>query len=118
MLSERCVTLQAVDRARNVFRSWRCEIERDLFGVAVISVTFGRTGSPGRTVRRAVRDESAAFAQLRKALARRATSVRRCGVAYRVVECVGLDVGDRGRTAAVPDWRAEPEQLLLVAATG
>jgi len=92
VLSERRITLEAVDRARNVFRSWRCEIEHDLFGSTLVSVTFGRTGTQGRTIRRGVRDESAAMALVRRSLVRRATAVKRCGAAYRVVECVGFDL--------------------------
>ena len=90
MLSERRITMEAIDRSRNVFRSWRCEIERDLFGVMLVSVTFGRTGTQGRTIRRVVDDESAAMALARRSLARRATAVKRCGVGYQVIECVGF----------------------------
>ena len=93
MLSERWIRLEAIDRTRNVFRSWRCEVDRDLFGVSLVSVTFGRTGTRGRTIRTAVRDELAAFALITRSLTRRSTSVKRCGVAYRTVECVGLDPG-------------------------
>jgi predicted DNA-binding WGR domain protein len=91
MLSEKSMRLEAIDRTRNVFRSWRCEIDHDLFGATLVSVTFGRIGSDGRTIRRAVADESAALALVRRLLMRRATSVKRCGAAYRVVACDGLD---------------------------
>ncbi|WP_373322118.1 WGR domain-containing protein [Acetobacter oeni] len=46
--------LRAVNPERNVNRSWVCRIERDLFGACVVSVTFGRAGTHGRTIRRMV----------------------------------------------------------------
>ena len=52
--------LRAVDTERNVNRSWVCRIERDLFGACVVSVTFGRAGTLGRTIRRMVLDDAAA----------------------------------------------------------
>jgi hypothetical protein len=92
MLSKRRISMKAIDRSRNVARSWRGEIERDLFGVILVGVTFGRTGTQGRTIRRVVHDESAAMAVARRSLARRATAVKRCGVGYQVIECVGFDL--------------------------
>jgi predicted DNA-binding WGR domain protein len=86
MLAERHILLHAVDPERNVFRSWRCEIDRDLFGGVALSVTFGRTGSKGQTIPRPVTDEQAANRAVRRMLARRATAERRIGVAYRVAE--------------------------------
>jgi len=79
MLPEGWIRLEAIDRARNVYRSWRSEIDRDLFGLTLVSVTFGRINAEGRTIRRAVDDESAALTLVRHSLARRATSVKRCG---------------------------------------
>ncbi|MBB3884758.1 hypothetical protein GGR01_003628 [Acetobacter oeni] len=53
-MQDRCVMLRAVNPERNVNRSWVCRIERDLFGACVVSVTFGRAGTHGRTIRRMV----------------------------------------------------------------
>jgi predicted DNA-binding WGR domain protein len=96
VLSERWIRLEAIDRARNVFRSWRFDIDRDLFGATVVSVTFGRVGAEGRTIRRVVSDESAALAMLHRSLARRATAERRCGATYVVTAGFGIDgAGER-----------------------
>ena len=65
MLSKRRISMKAIDRSRNVARSWRGEIERDLFGVILVGVTFGRTGTQGRTIRRVVHDGPAAMAVAR-----------------------------------------------------
>ena len=58
---------------------WVCRIERDLFGACVVSVTFGRAGTRGRTIRRIVPDDAAADRFLAHALVRRRGSEKRCG---------------------------------------
>jgi hypothetical protein len=58
--------------------------------MTLVSVIFGRTGTHGRTIRRVVHDESAAMALPRRSFAWRATAVKRCGVGYQVIECVGF----------------------------
>ena len=91
LLEESRIVLCAVNRELNVFRSWRCDVERDLFGVLLVSVTFGRTGTDGRTMRHAMADGAAAERFIRFALARRAGAKKRCGAAYRTVESFGFD---------------------------
>ncbi len=59
------ICLQAVDRSRNVFRAWRLEVGRDLFGLLTLRVTFGRTGTNGRTVTKIARDDAQARETLR-----------------------------------------------------
>ena len=88
------VYLQAVDRARNVFRAWRLEVGRDLFGLLTLRVTFGRTGTDERTVTKFAADEDAAGKTLHALIARRRGAPRRAGVAYQVVEQVGLEGWD------------------------
>jgi predicted DNA-binding WGR domain protein len=83
--------LRAIDRKRNVHRSWVCSVGRDLLGDLVVSVTFGRTGTDGRTIRYAMTDEASAERFLLRALRRRAGAEKRCGAAYRVVEAIGFD---------------------------
>lgn len=100
MQAERWIALQAVDPPRNVFRAWRCEIGTDLFGAVTISVTFGRIGTDGRTIARAVAGLGAADAALRSMLARRASAPRRIGVGYRVVGVCDVSPGIAGAMAA------------------
>jgi predicted DNA-binding WGR domain protein len=88
------VCLQAVDRPRNVFRAWCLEVGRDLFGVLTLRVTFGRTGTDGRMVTKIASDEAQARETVRVMLARRRGAPRRVGVAYRLVEQVGLEGWD------------------------
>lgn len=90
-METRRIVLQAINGELNVYRSWRCEVERDLFGVLVVSVTFGRVARTGRTLRHAMPDEAAAARFVRNALARRAGAKKRCGASYRVVERFGFD---------------------------
>jgi len=90
VLRERWIVMEAVDRRANVFRSWRCEMGTDLLGSVVMSVTFGRTGTAGRTITRPMADEAAARKLLRQLLARRATAERRIGVGYRVIGGEGI----------------------------
>ena len=91
MVAEEMIELRAVDRARNVFRAWRCELGTDLLGEQLVTVTFGRTGTTGRTISRAAPSRAEALRLIGRALARRASAERRIGVAYRVV-------GQRGFT--------------------
>jgi len=83
--------LRAVNPERNVNRSWVCRIERDLFGACVVSVTFGRAGTHGRTIRRMVSDDAAADRFLASALVRRRGSTKRRGAVYHVIETLGFD---------------------------
>ena len=91
LLETQWIALQAINGELNVYRSWRCELGRDLFGVLVVSVTFGRVARTGRTLRHAMPDEAAAARFVRNALARRAGAKKRCGASYRVVERSGFD---------------------------
>ena len=91
LLADRRIVLCAINREFNVFRSWGCEVERDLFGVLLVSVTFGQTGTNGRTMRHAMADDAAADRFVRRALAKRAGAAKRCGAAYRTVESFGFD---------------------------
>lgn len=88
------ICLQAVDRPRNVFRAWRIEVGRDLFGLLTLRVTFGRTGAHGRTLMKIALDEAEAHETVRLMLMRRRGAPRRAGVAYRLVEQVGLEGWD------------------------
>jgi hypothetical protein len=90
-LVNRRIVLRAIDRERNVYRSWVYSVGRDLLGDLVVSVTFGRTGTDGRTIRYAMADEGSAERFLLKALRRRAGAEGRCGAAYRVVEATGFE---------------------------
>ncbi len=91
MLGERVIAMEAIDRPANVFRGWRCAIDTDLLGDVVLSVTFGRTGTTGRTMLRSVADQDAAERLVRRLVARRAGAERRIGVRYRVTECHGFE---------------------------
>jgi hypothetical protein len=77
-----------------VSRSWVCRIERDLFGEVVVSVTFGRAGTQGRTISRTVPDEAGADRFLARAMVRRRGAEKRCGAAYRVIQAWGFNERD------------------------
>jgi predicted DNA-binding WGR domain protein len=93
MLRERWISMQAVDRQANIFRSWQCEVGTDLFGIVLLSVTYGRTATAGRTITRAVKDADAAKRLVRQLLRRRGTAKRRVGVGYRIIASVGFEAG-------------------------
>ena len=79
-------------RGRGRLYSWlRAHSERIAPGLE--SVTFGRAGTLGRTIRRMVPDDAAADRFLAGAMARRRGSMKRCGAAYRVLEARGFDGG-------------------------
>jgi hypothetical protein len=105
--SERWIALEAVDRSRNVFRAWRCEIGTDLLGAVMMSVTFGWIGADGRTIARTVADQDAADATLRSMLTRRANAPRHIGMGYRVVGTCDARRGTRGVSWRLVSLRAD-----------
>jgi len=70
----------------NRFRSWRIEIDRDLFDLLNARVTYGRIGTTGRTRRWDFDSDMEAARFLREKLRRRASGTKRRGAVYRVVE--------------------------------
>ena len=92
MQAEQRIEMRAVDRTRNVFRAWACEVGTDLFGAVVVEVCFGRTGTNGRAVRRMAVDHADALRLVRRALRRRASAERRIGVGYQTTLVRGLDM--------------------------
>ncbi|MGC9270703.1 WGR domain-containing protein [Acidiphilium sp.] len=70
----------------NRFRSWRIEIDRDLFGLLNARITYGRIGTTGRTRRWDFENDAAAARFLRAKLRRRASGTKRRGAVYRIVE--------------------------------
>jgi predicted DNA-binding WGR domain protein len=89
--------LEARDPARGRFRAYRIEAGTDLLGDWLVDVTYGRIGTPGRTVRQAVPDEAAARKLVHQHLRRRATAPRRIGVGYQI-----RALNDPGQWAATP----------------
>lgn len=74
--------LQATLPEANLARAYRVVVQRDLFGLYTVDITFGRIGSFGTTRRYAVTDINAVRAKLREVLRRRLTAPRRLGTAY------------------------------------
>lgn len=83
------IELAAVDTARNIRRRYRIEADQDLFGAWLVTITFGRIGTHGRTIVYVVDDERQARRLVTACLRVRATAPRRIGVPYR----------ERGRSA-------------------
>ena len=80
------IELQACDRERNRYRSWRVEADRDLFGRWNTRVTFGRIGCEGRTRRHDFANEADAAGFIRACLRRRGTAEKRLSIRYRVID--------------------------------
>ena len=80
------VQLEACDPTRNRFRAYQLDVVRDLFGVWLVEVRFGRIGAKGRMLRFIVDDEPAARRMVRERLQRRNRAPGRIGVAYRTLE--------------------------------
>jgi predicted DNA-binding WGR domain protein len=97
MMDAFTATLEASDPARNHFRAYRIEAGTDLLGDWLVEVTYGRIGSPGRTLRQSVRDETAARKLVGQHLRRRATARRRIGVSYQLRE-----LADPGQWISTP----------------
>jgi hypothetical protein len=86
MLNVFAATLEARNPARDCFRSYRLEAGTDLFGAWLVDATYGRIGTPGRTVRHIAQDEAQARRIVRQCLQRRATALKRIGTAHQLRE--------------------------------
>lgn len=91
MRGEMFVRLQAVDPAQRMARGYELSVGRDLFGLWVVEVRYGRLGARGRLQRLSAIDESGAAAIVTERLRRRATLIQRKDVAY-VLTWVSGDV--------------------------
>jgi predicted DNA-binding WGR domain protein len=80
------IRLEARDPACNHFRAYRIDAGTDLLGDWLVDVTYGRIGTPGRTIRHVASDEAEARKIVRHCLQRRRTAPRRIGVAYQLRE--------------------------------
>jgi predicted DNA-binding WGR domain protein len=80
------VVLRACDPSLDRRRSWVVEAGIDLFGEWMARVSFGRIGARGQTIWRVFESEKLAREFVRKGLRRRRSAMRRCGVAYKVIE--------------------------------
>jgi plasmid stability protein len=108
MLDAFTAALEACDPSLGRFRAYRIEAGTDLLGDWLVDVTYGRIGSPGRTVRHVASGEAEARRIVRRCLQRRRTAPKRIGVAYQLT-----DLADPGQwitatlaanTADYPNW--------------
>jgi predicted DNA-binding WGR domain protein len=76
--------LEARAPALRCHRAYEITAGRDLFGVWVAEMTYGRIGAVGRTKTRSFTRVEDAAAAVDASLRRRATLPRRLGVAYRL----------------------------------
>ena len=81
-------TLEARDPAKGCFRSYQIDAGRDLFGVWVVDVLYGRIGARGTHLRYSAADEASARRIVRSKLNRRASAKKRIGLPYRVRELI------------------------------
>jgi predicted DNA-binding WGR domain protein len=77
------IELVARNPARGVYRRWRLQAARDLFGRVTVETAWGRIGAPGRTLVRSFAAEDEALRYVSALLRRRAGAPRRIGVGYR-----------------------------------
>ena len=79
------ILLQARAPQRECHRAYGIEVGRDLFGVWVVEMTYGRIGTAGRTKVRSFPTLDDARTQVEACLRKRATAPRRIGVAYQII---------------------------------
>jgi predicted DNA-binding WGR domain protein len=79
------IYLEARAPRRRCHRAYAIELVRDLFGVWLVEMTYGRIGTQGRTKVRSFAQLSDAHRQVTTCLRRRATAPQRIGVAYEIV---------------------------------
>jgi hypothetical protein len=80
--------LEARDPELGRFRSYRLEAGPDLLGAWLLVITYGRIGTPGRSVRYSAADDAEAKKLVHRCLRRRATARERIGVSYRFRELI------------------------------
>ncbi len=83
--SDSFIWLEAVQRDRNIARSYVIAVSRDLFGVTIVQFSWGRIGTRGQGRRVSFADDAAATSFVSSLLRRRASAPRRIGVPYREV---------------------------------
>ena len=83
--------LEADHNAFNRHRVYQLDVERDLLGDVLVTITHGRRGQPlvGKSV--LVPDLAAAQSLVRSKLRRRASAPRRIGCSYRITELAAID---------------------------
>lgn len=101
MMGEALLELRLVDPDRNRDRIYVVEIDDDLFGAVIVTVTYGRSGSWSRPMRVSVANREAALRLVRERLRRRRTARRRLGASYVLVAAQGSAAV---REAAVKAW--------------
>lgn len=90
-MSELChITLVAIHPERNVRRTYRLGLGRDLFGDWMVELRYGRMGQRGQERRIACDSLEEAHRVVRTHLRRRVSAPRRIGCPYRVVS---VDLG-------------------------
>ena len=67
------IELAAIDAARNCRRRYRVKASQDLFGAWLVTIKFGRLGTPGRTITHVADDERQARRLVTACLRVRAT---------------------------------------------
>jgi predicted DNA-binding WGR domain protein len=85
MLSCWHVALRAEDPAANRYRAYDIRIDRDLFALWNITVSWGRIGTAGTTKTITVESLDEAWRVLKPMLRHRLTAGRRIGCGYRLV---------------------------------
>lgn len=89
MLSEVILSLRLIDRANNRDRIYLIEIDDDLFGAAIVTITHGRAGSWSQSQRITVSNRADALVEVAKRLRRRASARRRLGSSYALISSEG-----------------------------
>jgi predicted DNA-binding WGR domain protein len=110
MLTSLCIRLEARSEAHRCFRSYKIELDADLFGAWMVEMSYGRIGALGRTKVRSFSTTKEAQAQVRACLRKRATAPRRIGVAYRVLRMDGC-------TTWLPPELADPHGAWFAVAS-
>jgi len=90
-----CLRLEARAPARRCHRAYEIVGGQDLFGVWLVETRYGRIGSLGQSKTRSFGCIDEAVALVEACLRKRATALRRIGVAYRL-----------RRAVCGPDWQA------------
>ena len=77
--------MEARDPSRNQARAYTLEAELDLWGDFVVSTSFGRIGTRGRTHRQAFNSSEEAIPTIRKILSQRLKTTKKRAIPYTIL---------------------------------
>jgi len=82
------VYLEARNPEKQLMRSYKIDAAKDLFGMWMVEIRYGRIGTFGRLITHSAPDEAGVIKIIKSCLSRRSTAPQRIGAPYQILECL------------------------------